>query len=65
MSARAFGLAGFLAACLVAKCAGACALPAPQGLTTARLFITCLHAARPERRACEANYVAYAGRVGK
>lgn len=68
MSARAFGLAGFLAALLVAKCAGACqprVMPEPTAVTTARLFTACLHAARSERRACQASYVAYAGTVRK
>lgn len=66
--------AGFLAAALwlacalfIARCAGACALP-QSGIghdATAYQFSTCLHAARPERRACERSYVAYAGTVRK
>lgn len=68
MSARTAALAGFLLALFLATLGNACqprVLREPTAVTTARLFTACLHAARPERRACQASYVAYAGTVRK
>lgn len=62
MSPRTWSLAGFLLAALIAFATGAGACAVPSGLDrTAALFTSCLRAQRPERRACEASYIAYAG----
>jgi len=66
MSARAWGLAGFMVAALLALVmnAGACTLPAGTDKTAA-LFVACLHAPRPARHACEIAYIQYSATVAR
>lgn len=63
MSPRTIGRVAVLlaAAWCRARDANACALPATGHDVTAHLFLTCLHAPRPARKACEREYIAYAG----
>jgi hypothetical protein len=67
MKPNTAGLAGFLAAAilalLVSQCAHSCGHVPPRVVATA-LFFKCLHAPRPERRQCEADYIAFSATIG-